>query len=80
MYDVMKIIKRTSGIVAGILFSLTMISCGNSNSTRETRDTTVNRSVPSPTDTFIQSDSDPRYQGIQGPQPVDSVRVQKQQP
>ncbi len=75
----MKVIKKTSAIVAGILFSLNMISCGNnSGSTRETGDTTVNRSVPSPTDTFIQSDADPRYQGIQGPQPVDSVRVQKQ--
>ncbi len=74
----MKTIHRTYGIIAGILFCLNMISCGNSNSKRETGDTTVNRSVPSPTDTFIQSDSDPRYQGIQGPQPVDSVRVQKQ--
>ncbi len=53
-------------------------SCGNNDSERETAaDTTLSPAVPSPEDTFIRSDGDPRYQGIQGPQPFDSVRVQR---
>ncbi len=76
----MKIIQSTFSQAIGTLFCLSVISCGNSGSKTETEETTGHRyhdDTAAVTDTFIQSDGDPRYQGIQGPQPVDSVRVKK---
>ncbi len=74
----MKIIRMTWSIGVGVLLYAGIASCGNNSSKPETKeDTTPSPGVASPEDTFIRSDGDPRYQGIQGPQPFDSVRVQR---
>ncbi len=74
----MKKIRLVWSIGAGMLLCAGITSCGNNNSKPETvEDTTISPAVHSQEDTFIRSDGDPRYQGIQGPQPYDSVRVQR---
>lgn len=61
-------------MAGGVLLS--MSGCRDNNSSADTiKDTTLNQDTAYRTDTFIRRDADPRYQGIEGDIPADSIRV-----